>query len=58
MPDQASSQNSSAGLEGFAARLTNVIAHTGLSQAEFARRLGVSAGFMSDAARGLEETWR
>lgn len=54
MPDQASSQNSSAGLEGFAARLTNVIAHTGLSQAEFARRLGVSAGFMSDAARGLK----
>lgn len=54
MSDQVSSQNSSAGLEGFAARLTNVIAHTGLSQAEFARRLGVSAGFMSDAARGLK----
>ena len=53
--DQASSHSSSAGLEGFAARLTHVISHTGLSQAEFARRLGVSAGFTSDAARGLKK---
>jgi len=55
MINQASSHNSSAGLGGLATRLASVIAHTGLSQAEFARRLGVSAGFTSDVARGLKK---
>lgn len=55
MINQASSHNSGAGLGGLAARLASVIAHTGLSQAEFARRLGVSAGFTSDVARGLKK---
>jgi transcriptional regulator with XRE-family HTH domain len=39
-------------LESFGARLTQVITQTGLTQAEFARRLGASAGFVSDVARG------
>ncbi len=43
------------GADGFAARLTRVIAHTGLNQSEFARRLGASAGFVSDAARGIKK---
>ena len=40
------------GLDGFAVRVSQAIAHTGLSQAEFARQLGVSAGFVSDVVRG------
>jgi transcriptional regulator with XRE-family HTH domain len=55
MPDQANSQNSATGTDGFAARLTLAIAHTGLSQSEFARRLGASPGFVSDAARGVKK---
>ncbi|MFM2407783.1 MAG: hypothetical protein RL358_525 [Pseudomonadota bacterium] len=38
-----------------AARLMLSIAKSGLNQAEFARRLGVSAGFVSDAARGIKK---
>jgi transcriptional regulator with XRE-family HTH domain len=41
--------------EAFAARLSLAISHTGLSQAEFARRLNMSPGFVSDAARGLKK---
>lgn len=40
---------------GFAARLAQVIQHTGLNQSEFSRRLGASAGFVSDAVRGLKK---
>jgi transcriptional regulator with XRE-family HTH domain len=39
-------------LEGFAERLTQAIAHCQLKQTEFARRLGVSQGFVSDVVRG------
>jgi len=39
-------------LDGFSIRIMLIISQTGLNQAEFARRLGVSAGFVSDAARG------
>ena len=53
MSNQADSKIS--GADGFAARLTLVIAHTGLNQSEFSRRLGVSAGFVSDAARGIKK---
>ncbi len=55
MSDQASSQKTGTGLDGLAARLSLVIAQTGLSQAEFARRIGVSAGFISDVTRGLKK---
>lgn len=43
------------GLDGFAARLAQAIAHKGLNQSEFARRLGVSAGFVSDVVRGQKK---
>lgn len=43
------------GLDGFAARLTQAVAHTGLNQSEFARQLGVSAGFVSDVVRGQKK---
>lgn len=43
------------GLEGFDTRLTQAIAHTGLNQSEFARQLGVSAGFVSDCVRGQKK---
>lgn len=41
--------------DGLATRLALVISQTGLSQSEFARRLGASAGFVSDAARGVKK---
>lgn len=43
------------GLDGFDARLTQAITHTGLNQSEFARQLGVSAGFVSDCVRGQKK---
>lgn len=55
MSNQDSSPNPALGLEGFAARLAQLIAQTGLNQSEFARQLGVSAGFVSDAARGVKK---
>ncbi len=41
--------------DSLATRLALVISQTGLSQSEFARRLGASAGFVSDAARGVKK---
>lgn len=43
------------GLEGFSTRAGQAIAHTGLNQSEFARQLGVSAGFVSDVVRGQKK---
>ena len=43
------------GLDGFATRIGQAIAHTGLNQSEFARQLGVSAGFVSDVVRGQKK---
>ncbi len=48
-------QNASLGLEGFATRLTQLIAQSTPSQAEFARRIGISTGFLSDVVRGLKK---
>lgn len=39
-------------LAGLGPRLGQVITHIQLSQSEFARRIGVSAGFMSEVVRG------
>lgn len=39
----------------FAARLLQVIHHTRLNQSEFAKRLEVSAAFISDVVRGLKK---
>jgi transcriptional regulator with XRE-family HTH domain len=55
MSNQADSKISFTGTDGFSDRLTLVITQTGLSQSEFARRLGASAGFVSDAARGVKK---
>ena len=41
--------------DGLATRLALVITQSRLSQSEFARRLGASAGFVSDAARGVKK---
>jgi transcriptional regulator with XRE-family HTH domain len=43
------------GLDGFATRCGQAITHTGLNQSEFARQLGVSAGFVSDVVRGQKK---
>lgn len=43
------------GLEGFATRVGQAITHTGLNQSEFARQLGISAGFVSDVVRGQKK---
>ncbi len=52
MPDQADSTKNIHDADGLANRLQLIIAQSGLNQAEFARRLGVSAGFVSEAVRG------
>lgn len=43
------------GLDGLAQRFAQAIAHTNLNQSEFARGLGVSAGFVSDVVRGQKK---
>ncbi|UCV16647.1 helix-turn-helix domain-containing protein [Quatrionicoccus australiensis] len=43
------------GLEGLALRFAQAISHTGLNQSEFARTLGISAGFVSDVVRGQKK---
>ena len=50
--DNIQNEASGASLEGFAERLTQAIAHCKLNQTEFARQLGASSGFISDAVRG------
>lgn len=47
--------NKTTNLDGYAARLGQVLAHLGINQSEFARRLGISPGFVSDAVRGLKK---
>lgn len=42
-------------LDGLASRLALVVNRSGLNQSEFARKLGVSAGFMSDVLRGQKK---
>lgn len=41
--------------DGLAGRLALVIRQTGQNQSEFERCLGTSAGFISDAARGVKK---
>lgn len=53
--DQGNLGEGTSGLDGFAARLAQAIAHTGVNQSEFARGLGVSAGFVSDVVRGQKK---
>ena len=42
-------------LDGLGARLALAILHLGISQSEFARRLGSSPGFVSDVVRGVKK---
>ena len=52
MINQADSTKNFHDADGLANRLQLIIAQSGLNQAEFAKRLGVSAGFVSEAVRG------
>lgn len=53
--DQGNLGEATPGLEGFALRVSQAITHAGLNQSEFARQLGVSAGFVSDVVRGQKK---
>ena len=53
-PKRSSSQAASDALEALPARLAQVVAYAGVSQAELARRIGASAGFVSDVLRGVK----
>jgi len=50
--NQDFSMPSQSALDGFAGRIAQTIVHSGLNQTEFAGKLGVSPGFLSDVARG------
>lgn len=50
--DQGSWGDAPLGIEGLPRRFAHALSHTGLNQSEFARALGVSAGFVSDVVRG------
>ncbi|CAD6872407.1 helix-turn-helix domain-containing protein [Methylomonas fluvii] len=55
MIEHALPQNSSLGLDGFPARLNQLIVQTALSQAEFARQIRISPGFLSDVIKGRKK---
>lgn len=55
MTNQADLDDTELDKNGYAARIAHLIYLTGLNQSEFAKRLGVSAGFVSDAVRGLKK---
>ncbi|MDH6164788.1 transcriptional regulator with XRE-family HTH domain [Leclercia adecarboxylata] len=42
-------------LEGLPSRISLVVSRSGLNQSEFARKLGISPGFMSDVLRGQKK---
>jgi transcriptional regulator with XRE-family HTH domain len=52
MPDQDPVDNFTQALDTLGNRVGQVIAHVGVNQTEFARRLGVSPGFVSEVVRG------
>lgn len=54
MNNQDIHQNSISHLYSLGTRLSSLLAMIGLSQAEFARRLKVSQGFVSDVLRGIK----
>lgn len=51
---RSSAQDAPGPLGSLPARLAQVVAYAGVSQAELARRVGVSAGFVSDVLRGIK----
>ena len=54
MPKQSHAQDPGNELQTLPTRMAQVIAHAGISQAELARRVGVSPGFASDVLRGVK----
>lgn len=54
MDNQAQSPTALFNEEDFRGRLLQVMLRAGVNQTEFARRLGISPGFMSDMMRGLK----
>ncbi len=52
MMNQAHSADVPQDLDGLGARIGQVIVRLGVNQTEFARRIGVSPGFMSEVVRG------
>ena len=50
----SSAQDPGNELQALSTRLAQVLAHAGISQAELARRVGVSPGFASDVLRGVK----
>lgn len=55
MEDQGTTKLDKDSLDGLGARLALAILHLGISQSEFARRLGSSPGFVSDVVRGVKK---
>lgn len=55
MEDQDTTTPDKDSLDGLGARLALAILHLGISQSEFARRLGSSPGFVSDVVRGVKK---
>ncbi|WP_018079631.1 helix-turn-helix domain-containing protein [Thiobacillus denitrificans] len=55
MEDQGTTTLDKASLDGLGARLALAILHLGISQSEFARRLGSSPGFVSDVVRRVKK---
>lgn len=55
MNNQDIHTNSTSHLDGLGTRLSSLLAMIGLSQAEFARRLKVSQGFVSDVLRSIKK---
>lgn len=55
MEDQGITALDKDSLNGLGARLALAILHLGISQSEFARRLGSSPGFVSDVVRGVKK---
>ncbi|WP_342130040.1 helix-turn-helix domain-containing protein [Hydrogenophaga sp. OTU3427] len=53
-PKRSSAQYATDPLAAIPARLTQVLAYAGVNQAELARRIGASAGFVSDVLRGVK----
>lgn len=53
-PKRSTSQGGADALEALPSRLAQVVAYAGVSQAELARRIGASAGFVSDVLRGVK----
>jgi transcriptional regulator with XRE-family HTH domain len=54
IPKQSAAQDPGNALQTLPTRMAQVIAHAGISQAELARRVGVSPGFASDVLRGVK----